>query len=398
MKIHIKIWLLLFLSIGFSANAMAAKKVVIRLTGTSYEKILMTVGETGRTEIISSLPYEFELPKELLPIRLTFQSENYLYYSIDIPKKPFDAAGHVYLLKINEMAMSLQNNNNNNNANSSKGMMNSSYAENPIQGIDTTDGVNAAPITGHKSPHTFALIIANEEYELASKVSHAQNDGLAFKEYCLKTIGLPNENIKFVTNVSYGKMKKALNDMEDLISLYDKEKTNLIVYYAGHGIPDNQTKDAYLMPIDADGTDTEICFSLQSFYDKLNSFGLNQCVVFLDACFSGAQRDGNMVVAARGVKLKPKESKPQGNTVVFSATSGEDAAYAYDEEEHGMFTYFLLKKLQDSKGKVKLGELSEYLTEMVSKESLTKNNNRQTPTVSYPSTLSDKWQSMKLQD
>ena len=190
-------------------------------------------------------------------------------------------------------------------------------------------------------------------------------------------------------------MKKAFNDALELTELMNGDG-NLIIYYAGHGIPDNKTKDAFLMPVDADGTDTEVCMSLGDLYSKINSRNINRCVMFLDACFSGAQRGGDMIVAARGVKLKPKEAAPVGKTIVFSATSDDEAAYSYKQESHGLFTYFLLSKLQESKGNVNLGDLAEYLREKVSIESRRINNNPQTPRVSVAPALADTWKSIKL--
>lgn len=64
--------------------------------------------------------------------------------------------------------------------------------------------------------------------------------------------------------------------------------------------------------------------------------------------------------------------------------------------QHGMFTYFLLKKLQESKGNVTLGELSDYLTDEVGRNSFIKNNKMQTPTVNVASLLQDSWRGMKL--
>lgn len=80
---------------------------------------------------------------------------------------------------------------------------------------------------------------------------------------------------------------------------------------------------------------------------------LNQAVVFLDACFSGANRDGGMIVAARGVAIKPKEAKPasSGNTVVFSATSDEETAFPYKAQKHGLFTYFSLNVCKKRKAR-----------------------------------------------
>ena len=103
-----------------------------------------------------------------------------------------------------------------------------------------------------------------------------------------------------------------------------------------------------------------------------------------------------MLVAARGVKIKPKESQPTGNLVVLAATSGDEAAYSHDQESHGLFTYYLLKKLQESEGKASLGELSKYVTEQVALQSRRINGQAQTPTVHISTDLTDKWKSLKL--
>jgi hypothetical protein len=392
---HITTLAILFISIITSTNCFAGKTVKIKLTGSTYEPIQLSIGETGRTEVISSLPYVVEVPKKQLPIKFKFQSQTYLYYDIDVPKKPFDTTGHVYVVKINETAMALRNNTVSQQNVAQQNFMGQSNLSEPIVGIDTSTGVNAAPITGIKNEKTLALIISNENYELASNVENATNDGLAFKEYCLKTLGIPNENLRYAKDLTYGKMRKSFSDILDLGDMMNGE-ANIIIYYAGHGIPDNQTKDAFLMPVDADGTDTDICMSLSSLYERINSKNINKCVIFLDACFSGAQRGGDMIVAARGVKLKPKETAPTGKTIVFSATSDDEAAYSHKQEKHGLFTYYLLSKLQESKGKTSLGELAEYIREKVSLESRRINNLPQTPRIAVSVGMENEWKSLKL--
>lgn len=380
-----------FLMVSFVANS--AKTTKIKLTGSCHESISVVVGNTGRTETIGELPFDLEVDKSELPIKLKFTSDHYIYYDIDVPKKPFDSTGHVYLVKINETAM-------NSRLNNQPVIQQVVVAQQPDadkknDGIDLTKGVNAAPITGNKSEKTLALIISNEQYEIAANVENATSDGLAFKEYCLRTLGVPKDNIRYSSNLSFGRMKKAINDMLELADMMNGE-ANLVIYYAGHGIPDNKTKDAFLMPIDADGTDTDVCLSLGDLYSNINSKNIHQCVIFLDACFSGAQRGGDMIVAARGVKLKPKESVPNGNTIVFSATSDDQAAFSHKEEKHGLFTYFLLKKLQETKGKVNLGDLADYLIEKVGFESRRINNSPQTPTVMVAPSLDGKWKKLQI--
>lgn len=392
------IYLIIAILSAIPFGAEAAKTVKIRLTGSTYEPILMTVGQSGRTEVLGTLPYILEVPKDQLPLKLRFQSENYLYYDIDVPKKPFDTTGHVYLVKINESAMALRGSvggNSQNTMPSGKSVMGQSTLDTPVVGIDVTQGVNAAPVTGIRNDKTFALIITNQDYEMTAPVDNATDDGLAFKEYCIRTLGIPAENVRYGANLSYGKMKKAFNDMLDLVAILNGD-ASLIVYYAGHGIPDNKTRDAYILPVDADGTDTDVCMSLSDIYSRLNQCPLNQCVVFLDACFSGSQRGDGMIVAARGVRLKPKEAAPAGKTIVFSATSGDETAFSYAKERHGLFTYHLLHKLQESKGKVTLGELADHLSRQVALDSRRINNSPQTPSVSVAPGLEADWKKLRL--
>jgi len=173
---------------------------------------------------------------------------------------------------------------------------------------------------------------------------------------------------------------------------------NLVIYYAGHGIPDNATKDAYIMPVDADGTDPGVCYSLRKLYEELDAMHLKQCVVFLDACFSGAKRDGDMIIAARGVAIKAKKEKPKGSTIILSATSDEQTAFSYKEQQHGLFTYFLLKYFQDKKGKVELGDLADYITTNVSQQSVMINGKKQTPTIVVSDNMGSSWRERKLTD
>lgn len=366
------------------------KLVKIKLTGTIKEDVEMTVGRSGRKEIISSLPYTFQVTKDELPIRLQFRSNSYHYVDITIPTKPVDEIGHVYLVKVDTNAPLFANN-------STQTAITNQQEKVEIKGIDTSQGINKAPYTGKKSENTFALIIANEEYEMAGNVAMATNDGLAVKEYFSKTFGLTDKQILYYPNATFGKMVKAIRDVKSIAQAYNG-KINLIVYYAGHGIPDNATKNAYLMPVDADGSDPSVCYSLRRVYDEIDAMHLNQCVVLLDACFSGAQRDGDMIIAARGVAIKAKKEKPKGSTIIMSATSDEQTAFSYEEQKHGLFTYFFLKCLQENKGKVTLGELADYISKNVSQQSVLINGKKQTPSIIVPDGMENDWRSRKITD
>lgn len=243
--------------------------------------------------------------------------------------------------------------------------------------------------------NVYALIIANENYSMVSKVPYALNDGEMFAQYCQKTLGLPEKNVLLYKDASYGIM---LNAMERIKKLSDARGGDMkvIFYYAGHGIPDEASRDAYLLPIDSDGKQTRVCYSLNDIYKDLGNLQAHSVTVFLDACFSGAKRDGGMVAEARGVAIRPRATAPTGKMVVFSAVSDDETALPYDEKGHGMFTYFLLKKLQETKGNVTLKDLGDYIRKRVASESVLINNKSQTPTVKPSESVSGTWEGMKL--
>lgn len=265
----------------------------------------------------------------------------------------------------------------------------------PTAPIDRSLDTNI-PAGTSEAKNTFAVIIGNENYQRVAKVQYAANDAKVFGEYCQKTLGIPQKNIRSYRDATYGTMLSALSDIQAIAKAY-KGNIDVVFYYAGHGVPNEADQSAYLLPVDADGSQTKACLSTKELYQTLNALGARQVVVLMDACFSGAQRGDGMLASARGVALKVRDDVPTGNMVVFTAATGDQTAYPYNEKGHGLFTYFLLKKLQDTKGNVTLGDLVDYVSEQVAQQSVVVNKHSQTPTVVPAATLSGSWRSMKLQ-
>ena len=266
-------------------------------------------------------------------------------------------------------------------------------ANSQLEVVDNALDINI-PETNEENKKTFAVIIGNENYERVTKVQYALNDAKVFASYCRKTLGLPKDNIRIYRDATYGTMLTALDDIKSIASAFEGD-LNVIFYYAGHGVPSESDKTAYLLPVDASGQHTEVCLSTKRLYDTLDGLHAKRVLVFMDACFSGAQRGEGMLASARGVALKVKQDAPKGNMVVFSAATGDETAYPYKEKGHGLFTYYLLKKLQDTKGDVTLGELSDYVNKEVRRQSVVINHKSQSPTVVPAAGMSD-WTSIKL--
>ena len=250
------------------------------------------------------------------------------------------------------------------------------------------------PTTNAKNPNAFVLIIANENYHQVASVPFALNDGNIFREYCLKTLGVPEKHIHYLANATYNQIKSEVNWLKNITETFDDAQ--IILYYAGHGIPDESSKTAYLLPVDGSGTDVTSGYKLDNLYATLGQMPASQIIVFMDACFSGAKREEGMLAEARGVALKTKSGVPQGNMVVFSAAQGDETAYPNREKQHGLFTYYLLKKLQETEGNISLQELGEYIRIKVEQQSLLLNSKRQTPCVIPSASLTSDWESWTL--
>ncbi|MDY2914768.1 MAG: leucine-rich repeat protein [Alloprevotella sp.] len=251
------------------------------------------------------------------------------------------------------------------------------------------------PVSGTKANNTFVIAIGNENYQLVPSVSFAENDMEVFCKYCQKTLGVPISNIRKYKDATFGVMLSALSDLKDITEAYNGD-INVLFYYAGHGFPDEKSRKAYLLPVDADGKQSEVCLPISRLYSELAALNSKSTVVFMDACFSGAQRGDGMLASARGVAIEVKEEMIQGNLVVFSAASGDETAYPYKEKGHGMFTYFLLKKVQETKGAVTLGELSDYIITNVKRQSVVTNRKSQTPTVIHSESVGMGWRTKPL--
>mgnify|MGYP006283127007 FL=1 len=252
-------------------------------------------------------------------------------------------------------------------------------------------------------PYRFALIIGNEEYSthqlnLASEVDveFARNDAKSFKKYAENTLGIPQRNIVFLTDATTGQMHQAISKM-NLLAKNSYGKAEIFFYYAGHGLPHESTQEPYLMPVDISGKNVEAGLKLKDIYAKLTEHPNKRVTVFLDACFSGGARNQGLL-AARGVKIEPKDTGLKGNLIVYTASSGIQSALPYREKYHGFFTYYLLKKFQETGGDLTYQELSDYLKEKVGLESVLLNDKEQNPQVNISSTIRDEWKSWRFNE
>lgn len=279
-----------------------------------------------------------------------------------------------------------------------------------IEGVEESNTTAIAdvdsdiPVIGKEYENRFALIIGNENYSTyqtglnsTSDVAFAINDADVFEDYAVKTLGIPADNIISLRDAQRFQMVGAIERFVRLSEIKEGE-AELFVYYAGHGFPDDNTLDAYLMPVDVPGSDVTFGIRLADFYQDLTTHPAKRITVFLDACFSGGGRNEGLVAARSGVKIKVNENTLSGNLIVFAASDSEQISQPYSEKQHGMFTYYLLKSLKSKSGDITYGELADDIIDGVQPKSILINGQEQNPKVIISTEITDIWEDWKLNE
>jgi hypothetical protein len=235
-----------------------------------------------------------------------------------------------------------------------------------------------------------ALVIGNEDYNTMKPnsayqpdVEFAERDAETFAKYANKVMGVAEDNVILVKNATYAQLRNSLDKIKRLAKV-SPDKLELIVYYAGHGQVDGDTKESYLIPVDVSLTSPTSGMKLEEFYAEISSCNAEKTMVFLDACYSGV---------GRGIIIRPKDTPIDGNMIVMTATSSTQRSMPYHDKSHGLFTYYLLKTLKDSQPGVSISDLFKEVSASVRMKSVLINNSEQTPELLNGTGISQDWES-----
>lgn len=197
-------------------------------------------------------------------------------------------------------------------------------------------------------------------------------------------MGYPEENVVMLLNDRASK-----SDFEKYFEKWlgnNVEKgSTVFVYYSGHGAPNTKTGDAYLVPYDGDPTFiAETGYSIARLYESLGKLKAKEITVVLDSCFSGAGGRSVLAKVAKPLVMTINMPTMRKNISVMTASSGDQISSAYEEQGHGLFTYFLLKGIKDEDvvrqdGSIKMADLFGYIKPQVERIARKQFNNKQTP-------------------
>jgi hypothetical protein len=232
--------------------------------------------------------------------------------------------------------------------------------------------VDFPPKTKMNNPDGIGVVIGVESYQYVAPATYAYNDAEVMREYLADTLGFRKDRLKVVTNsrATQAEFDRLLGSNGWLARNVIKGRTDVVIYFSGHGMPDPKSKRVGLLPFDVD-PNYSLGLPLDQLYSTLGGLGAHSVTFILDTCFSGQTRQREMLIAnARPVRIAPKQGSVPPGITVLSAATGAQISGAMKDKEHGLFTYYVLKGLggaadgnQDRK--LTMNELASYVAREV---------------------------------
>jgi tetratricopeptide (TPR) repeat protein len=219
--------------------------------------------------------------------------------------------------------------------------------------------VDAPLVTTASNPDAIAVVIGNRTYSASGipAVEYADRDAETVKKYLVDSLGFSPKNIIFRKDARYTDMLTVFGDSYDhkgLLYNYAKQgKSDIFIFYSGHGAPDTNSKKAYLAPTDMNPSAIKhTSYSLDQLYENLAKLSREKQVksltIVLDACFSGASDRGMIIQGASPITLEVTQPiLATNNGAIITSSKGDQISSWYPEQKHGLFTYHFLKAMRD---------------------------------------------------
>jgi len=218
--------------------------------------------------------------------------------------------------------------------------------------------------------NTYVLIIANDAYSPlqtarcgADSADYHNRDARVFREYAVRTLGIPAENVSMVLNAKSFEMRKEIIKL----SSYSKGingNAELIFYYAGLGLIDENTFEPYLLPVDIESADPKFIVRISDLYKMLTEETSKRISILLETSFQFdplKPKPGNN----KSSKIILRYPNIPANVFFMAACAPGQKASSDHKAEHGLFTMSVLDKLKESRGQSSLKELSDYVVNRV---------------------------------
>ncbi len=250
------------------------------------------------------------------------------------------------------------------------------------------------PATKNVNSDAIAVIIGNRDYKRKDipSVDFAIDDALTMKQYLIKTFGYREENILYYPNAAQSDFISVFGTRENhrgkLFNYVKAGKSDVFIYYSGHGAPDPESRQGYFVPVDCDPSTVALNgYSLNTFYENLSKINYKSLTIVIDACFSGSSERGMLLKNISPVFISVENPiRMKENSVILTSSTGDQVSSWYRDKKHSLFTYYFLKAIkgeadQNRDKQITVKEIKEYINENVPYMARRLHNREQTPQI-----------------
>lgn len=183
----------------------------------------------------------------------------------------------------------------------------------------------------------YALVIGNNVYEKLPRLETAVADAKAVAAALQRDYGF---TVTLLTDSSRRETLAALYALRKLLTAND----NLLIYYAGHGTIDGDTRRGYWLPVDADSdfNDPADWISNDDVTNALDAMDARHVLVIADSCYSGTLTRGGTRTPGSLRKISGLRSRTVLTSGGFEPVSDAGA------EGHSVFAKAFLDALADN--------------------------------------------------
>ena len=240
----------------------------------------------------------------------------------------------------------------------------------------TFDRLNPLGRSVASNKDALALIIGVNEYaKTPAKAHYADSDAQVFSDYAIQKLGIPANRVKTLVNNNADESGMLLATKRWLARAAKQGKTDVYIFFAGHGLASDDGSKMYLLPYDgAPELLDDTAILRDRLFSDVAAANPRSVTVFLDTCYSGTTRGTDMLIASRPIAIRALKQSIPDNFTVMTAAAGDQTAKPLEEAKHGMFSYFLMKGMEgeadaNSDNKITAGELHSYVQTNVIQQS-----------------------------
>lgn len=155
----------------------------------------------------------------------------------------------------------------------------------PTTKISNEDGVGKALVNELKNRKYYALVIGINEYkdDEIQDLDNPINDAEQLAGVLTYHYSFDQENVTVLENPNREEIIRALDELTKAVT----EKDNLLIFYAGHGIWNEQLNQGYWLPSDASMDSKSYWLSNSTLRDYVGGIRSKHTLLISDACFSG---------------------------------------------------------------------------------------------------------------